>query len=166
VILTDYDAWSSLCRVVQYADTHGSTNGKQLMGVALFFVPRSVWPSKPIGSGAYLFNELGLGFNNVACTFLAEGYINFGIIGSLVFASLIAVVIARYDGWYWRRGGRIRFTLPRLFYFVSIGMLFFILRGDLLSSFAYTVGFAFIFTFWQALFFWRLRKRERNNTEI
>jgi hypothetical protein len=166
VVVSDYDAWSSLCRVVQYTDVHGATSGKQLMGVALFFVPRSVWPSKPIGSGAYLFNELGLGFNNVACTFLAEGYINFGIIGSLVFAALMAVVIARYDGWYWRRGGRIRFTLPRLFYFVAIGMLFFVLRGDLLSSFAYTVGFGFLFTFWQAMFFWRLKKRERNNTAI
>jgi hypothetical protein len=72
----------------------------------------------------------------------------------------MAIIVARYDGWYWRRGGRIRFTLPRLFYFVAIGMLFFILRGDLLSSFAYTVGFAFIFMFWQALFFWRLRKGE------
>jgi hypothetical protein len=94
----------------------------------------------------------------VACTFLAEGYINFGIIGSILFAAVIALVIARYDGWYWRRGGRIRFTLPRLFYFVAIGMLFFILRGDLLSSFAYTVGFGALFTFWQALFFWRLRQ--------
>lgn len=157
VVVTDYDAWSSLARVIQYTDAHGATNGRQLIGVALFFVPRSVWPSKPIGSGAHLFNELGLGFNNVACTFLAEGYINFGIIGSILFAALIALVIASYDGWYWRRGGRIRFTLPRLFYFVAIGMLFFILRGDLLSSFAYTVGFGALFTFWQALFFWRVR---------
>jgi hypothetical protein len=160
VIVSDYDAWSSLCRTMQYTAAHGTTQGRQLTGVALFFVPRSVWPTKPIGSGAFLFNALDLGFNNVACTYLAEGYINFGFLGSLVFAALMAIIVARYDGWYWRRGGRIRFTLPRLFYFVAIGMLFFILRGDLLSSFAYTVGFAFIFMFWQALFFWRLRKGE------
>lgn len=166
VILTDYDAWSSMCRVMQYTDAHGITAGRQLMGVALFFVPRSVWPSKPIGSGAFLFNELNLGFNNVACTFLAEGYINFGILGSVVFAALIALIIARYDGWYWRRGGRLRFTLPRLFYFVAIGMLFFILRGDLLSSFAYTAGFGVIFMLWQALFFWRLKSpTEREQRE-
>ncbi len=162
VIVSDYDAWSSLCRVMQYTDAHGATAGRQLMGVALFFVPRSVWPTKPIGSGAFLFNKLGLGFNNVACTFLAEGYINFGIIGSIVFAAFLALIVARYDGWYWRRGGRLRFTLPRLFYFVAIGMLFFLLRGDLLSSFAYTVGFGFIFTFWQALFFWRLKRPDNN----
>lgn len=157
VLVSDYDAWSSLCRTMQYCSTHGSTGGRQLTGVVLFFVPRSVWPSKPIGSGAWLFNQLDLGFNNVACTFLAEGYINFGIAGSIVFAALMALLIARYDGWYWRRSGRVRFTLPRLFYFVAIGMLFFILRGDLLSSAAYTVGFAVIFTFWQGLFFWRVK---------
>jgi hypothetical protein len=166
VILTDYDAWSSLCRVMQYVEAQGATQGRQLMGVALFFVPRSVWPSKPIGSGAFLFNELNLGFNNVACTFLAEGYINFGMLGSIVFAALMALIVAGYDGWYWRRGGRLRFTLPRLFYFVAIGMLFFILRGDLLSSFAYTVGFAVLFTFWQAIFFWRLKSpTEREQAE-
>jgi hypothetical protein len=160
VILTDYDAWSSLCRVIQYTHVNGTTHGRQLMGVALFFVPRSVWPSKPIGSGAFLFNELNLGFNNVACTFLAEGCINFGIIGAIVFAALMALITARYDGWYWRRGGRLRFTLPRLFYFVAIGMLFFVLRGDLMSSFAYTVGFGALFTFWQAVFFWRLPRSQ------
>lgn len=158
VLVTDYDAWSSLCRTMQYCDTAGNTAGRQLIGVSLFFVPRSVWPTKPIGSGAFLFNELGLGFNNVACTFLAEGFINFGFIGSIIFSAFLALIISRYDSWYWRRGGRIRFTLPRLFYTVCIGMLFFVLRGDLLSSFAYTMGFAAIFIFWQALFFWRLKR--------
>ncbi len=159
VLVSDYDAWSSLCRTMQYTAEHGSTKGRQLTAVALFYVPRSVWPTKPVGSGAFLFDQLNLGFNNVACTFLAEGYINFGLAGSLVFAAVMALLIARYDGWYWRRGGRVRFTLPRLFYMVCVGMLFFILRGDLLSSFAYTVGFAFIFTFWQAIFFWRRKNR-------
>lgn len=159
VLVTDYDAWSSLCRTIQYCDSAGSTQGQQLLGVSLFFVPRNVWPNKPIGSGAFLFNELGLGFNNVACTFLAEGYINFGFMGSLVFAIILAFCIARFDAWYWRRGGRMRFTLPRLFYAVCVGMLFFILRGDLLSSFAYTTGFAAIFLFWQIIFFWRIDKK-------
>lgn len=160
VILTDYDAWSSLCRVMQYTQAHGATNGRQLMGVALFFVPRSVWPSKPVGSGAFLFDQLELGFNNVACTFLAEGYINFGIMGSLVFAAAMALLAARYDAWYWKRGGSARFSLPRLFYFVAIGMLFYVLRGDLMSSFAYTVGLGVVFAFWQAVFFWRLPRRQ------
>ncbi|MBS1614649.1 MAG: hypothetical protein JST06_00865 [Bacteroidetes bacterium] len=164
VILTDYDAWSSLCRVMQYTDRAGNTNGRQLMGVALFFVPRSVWPDKPVGSGAFLFDALHLGFNNVACTFLAEGYINFGIWGSLIFTVLLALIIARYDAWYWQQGGMTQFRLIRLFYYVAIGMLFYVLRGDLMSSFAYITGFVVVLCFWQALFFWRLRPH-RNRHE-
>lgn len=156
VLVTDYDAWSSLCRTMQYTADHGHTGGRQLTGTVLFFVPRSVWPAKPIGSGAWLFEQLDLGFSNVACTFLAEGYINFGFGGGLIFTALLALLIARYDGWYWQRNGQSFFALPRLFYFVLIGMLFFILRGDLMSSVAYTLGLAAVFAFWQALFFWRL----------
>ncbi len=165
VILTDYDAWSSLCRVMQYTEVKGTTQGRQLMGVALFFVPRSVWPNKPIGSGAFLFDELHLGFNNVACTFLAEGYINFGVMGSLIFTILLALIVARYDAWYWLQGGAAQFRLVRLFYYVAIGMLFYVLRGDLMSSFAYTIGFVVVFTFWQAVFFWRLRPRRNRHIE-
>ncbi len=156
VLVTDYDAWSSLCRTMQYTAVHGSTGGRQLMGTLLFFVPRSVWPDKPIGSGAWLFEQLDLGFSNVACTFLAEGYINFGFGGGLIFTALLALLIARFDGWYWQRNGQSFFSLPRLFYFALIGMLFFVLRGDLMSSIAYTAGLAAVFGFWQALFFWRL----------
>ena len=160
-LVSHYDAWSSMCRAMQYSSENGTTYGRQLIGVTLFFVPRSVWPAKPVGSGAFLYSSSPYGFHNRACTYLAEGFINFGVAGSLVFAALLALLIARYDGWYWRRGGRVRFTLPRLFYFVSIGMLFFILRGDLMSSFAWLTGFALVCTFWQAIFFWRLKRSEQ-----
>ena len=53
VLVSDYDAWSSLCRTIQYTAADGNTKGRQLIGVALFFVPRSVWPTKPVGSGAF-----------------------------------------------------------------------------------------------------------------
>jgi hypothetical protein len=35
-----------------------------------------------------------------------------------------------------------------------------VLRGDLMSSFAYTVGLGVVFAFWQAVFFWRLPRRQ------
>ena len=137
-LVSDYDAYSSLCRTVQYVDSAGSTHGRQLAGVALFFVPRKLWPQKPIGSGAYLFTQLNFDFKNVSCTYLAEGYINFGIIGMLLFVAVIAVIIALYDQWFW--SNEQAFVYGQIFYPVCIGMMLFILRGDLLSSFAYTCG--------------------------
>lgn len=137
---TDYDAYSSLCRTIQYTDTAGSTHGRQLAGVLLFFVPRSIWPGKPIGSGAYLFTQLNFEFKNVSCTYLAEGYINFGLAGSLLFTLLMAASITAYDTWFRRHSATAGFSYAYLFYFVSVGMLLFVLRGDLLSSFAFTCG--------------------------
>jgi len=110
-----HDAWGSLCRTIQYVSSHGYTAGRQLIGAVLFFVPQSVWPVKPTGSGALLGASPGSDSGETFCTFIAEGFIDFGIPGSLVFCAMLALVIARYDGWYWRRGGRVRFTLPRLF---------------------------------------------------
>jgi hypothetical protein len=48
--------------------------------------------------------------------------------------------ITRYDNWYWQTGKR---NFNYLVYPAAIGMLFFMLRGDLLSSFAYSVGLYF-----------------------
>ena len=138
-LISDFDAYSSLCRVMQYTGQHGATGGRQLAGVALFFVPRALWPAKPIGSGAFLFTELGYEFKNVSCAFLGEGYINFGWAGSLIFTVVMAGIIGLYDRYYWTRASR-GMSYPRLFYLVLIGMMFFLLRGDLLSSFAYTAG--------------------------
>ena len=136
---SDFDAYSSLCRAMQFTAREGITNGRQLAGVALFFVPRKVWPEKPVGSGALLFSKHPLrgGFVNVACTYLGEGWINFGWAGAIIFTLLMALLIWRYDTCY--KAGRSGYAM--LFYPAAFGLLMFILRGDLLSSFAYTAGF-------------------------
>lgn len=141
-LTSDFDAYSSLCRAMQYNELHGSTSGRQLGGVLLFFIPRSAWPDKPIGSGAFIFTGLGADFKNVSCTYLAEGYINWGLTGSGLFTLLLALLITRYDNWY--QSHEAAFSSYRtMFYFIFGGMLLFILRGDLLSSFAFTCGLFF-----------------------
>lgn len=133
----DFDAYSSLCSTINYVSTNGITWCKQLATVLLFFVPRSIWPSKSVGSGALVNTLENSDFTNFSSTFIAEGYINFGIIGSVIFIIGLAIFIARYDHWYWFSG---RSKFNHLMYPAAIGMLFFMLRGDLLSSFAYSVG--------------------------
>ena len=141
-LVTDYDAYSSLCRTIQFVEQSGNTHGRQLEGVLLFFVPRNAWPDKPIGSGALLFTRLNFEFKNVSCTYLAEGYINFGLAGSLLFVFIIALFIARYDRFYWD-GKNVPGDYTRIFYLVATGMILFVLRGDLLSSFAFSCGLFF-----------------------
>lgn len=133
-----YDAYSMLCSIIKYIDLHGITFGKQLLGCILFFVPRAIWPTKPIGSGAMVAEELGYSFANLSCPLIAEFVINFGYIGVVIGSVLFAVIARKSDDLYTssKRG-----MFLECFYPVGVMFLFFILRGDLMSSFSYFVAF-------------------------
>lgn len=115
------------------------TYGKQLLGVLLFFVPRSIWPTKPVGSGAFLADKQGV-FTNISMPFFAEGYINLGFWGVVLFVIFFAVFSAYMDKRFWTSRNNSNDSRSKITYFLLIGASFFIMRGDLMSSFAYTVG--------------------------
>ncbi|MEA4828961.1 MAG: O-antigen polymerase [Enterococcus thailandicus] len=117
------------------------TWGRQLLGVLLFWLPRSIWPSKPIGSGAFIAEIEGFHFDNVSCNYFAEGYVNWGLPGILLFIMILAYVTSRLDKYYWKSLVIEKNNYFQVIYYVLIGMFFFILRGDLMSSFAFTIGF-------------------------
>lgn len=136
----DYDAYSIVARTLKLVNSHDSTLGSQLIGALLFFVPRSVWPSKPVGSGNYVCSAQGQTFLNVSSPLPAEGIINFGFTGLIVFSIVAALISRSFDYWF------IKSRSPlRLFYPFMCMLVFFIMRGDLLSSFAYSVGYTVSF---------------------
>ena len=132
-----FDSYQMMMRVVseQYI-----TYGYQLLGVLLFFVPRSIWPSKPIGSGYLIAHEYDYVLENLSMNYFGEGYINFGIIGVIVFSILIGYVNARFDRKYWIESGYKR-PLFGLVFFIFVGMEFAILRGALLNIFPCFLGY-------------------------
>lgn len=137
----DYDAYSSIGHTLFYIENYGSTLGKQLLTVLLFFIPRSIWPDKSVGSGYLVADSIGLPFNNVSSTLPAEGLINFGIIGVVVFAFFVSRLCSFIDRQYWLKNNpRVRIIYP-----FWIGFFFFIMRGDMLSSVAYLLGFTIFF---------------------
>ena len=129
-----------LCRTIDFVQIHGITFGNQLLGVVLFLVPRSFWLNKPVGSGYLIAESLGWDFKNVSCPIMAEGYINFGLVGIVAFAIVLAVISSRYDRKYWGDIGKKRMSFFSLLYPAFLGLFFFMLRGDLLSSYAYICG--------------------------
>lgn len=133
----DYDAYSMVARTLQYAGSVGTTGGYQLLGALLFFVPRSLWPSKPEGSGNLVGAAQGQNFLNISSPLPAEGVVNFGVAGLLIFAVAAALACRYLDRWFVESKSPLR-----LFYPFACMLLFFVMRGDLLSSFAYTVGYA------------------------
>lgn len=141
-LAADYDAYSMLTITVEHVQYYGMSWGKQLLGVFLFWVPRSFWPLKPIGTGAFVSTVLGWRFTNLSAPLPAEGVINFGF-GYFLFAIILGWLMGKLDKAYWGnldlRDKNIR--KYDLLYPVLIMFFFFMNRGDLLSSTAYMMAY-------------------------
>lgn len=142
----DFDCYTMITRTLSYVDIKGITNGKQLLGVFLFWVPRSIWPTKPIGSGSTVLAYQGSDFTNVSSPIIAEGYINFGVIGVALFALIYAIMCFKTDyaackfrkvGGY--NPGAFRDNV-QFVYGVIVGYSYLLLRGDLLTAFSNLIG--------------------------
>lgn len=130
-----FDAYENLASAIE---SNFVSYGYQLLGAVLFFVPRTIWPGKPVGSGYEMAEHLGYNFNNISMPLLGEGYVNFGFIGVLLFVALLGCLMAKLDNVFASRmnsEGRVDYKMT-IYYFL-VGALFFLLRGDLMSSFAY-----------------------------
>jgi hypothetical protein len=143
----DFDAYSMVAYTARYVESGpGITHGMQLLGALLFFVPRSLWPGKPIGSGATVAGPEDLTFNNVSSSPVAEGLINFGWPGVVIFAVALCLLFGLLDAAFWRGGSTARGgSLLGVIYPFYIGFAFFVMRGDLLSATAFVVGFSVTF---------------------
>ena len=139
----DYDAYTILNLVIEYINAKSITFGYQLLGVILFFVPRIWWLSKPIGSGAFVTENSLFDFTNISCPLPAEGLINFGFIGLIIFGVVVGFITKKLDILYWKNIDTTGNNINRfeLIYPVLLMFFFFMCRGDLLSSTAYMMSF-------------------------
>lgn len=101
----DYDAYSMLARSIDYLGAVGCSWGFQFVGVLLFFIPRAIWPSKPVGTGYMISQAQGQAFNNVSCPLPAEMLVNFGFVGMLAAAFLFGVLVRRIHVMANKQGG-------------------------------------------------------------
>lgn len=135
----DFDAYTMLIYTVQYVSSLGYSLGSQLLGTILFFVPRTIWPSKPVGSGSMIIDKLFIPVNgNVSCPFIGEYYINFGILGVILFSLVLGCLLNTVDRLYWKEKEGMNFL--KFFYpFLSL-ITIFCCRGDMMSSSSFLVG--------------------------
>jgi hypothetical protein len=131
----DYDAFAQVVNTVAYVDREGVTDGRQALGVALFWVPRSVWPDKPIDTGVLLAEANDYDFTNLSAPIWAEMYINGGwlvvVLGSLALGVGVGAAGART--WVHDRDSSVAAIALGL---VSFYLLI-VLRGSLLQSMAH-----------------------------
>lgn len=143
----DFDSYSMLARSLIYVRDHGLTFGNQLIGAVLFFIPRSIWENKAIGSGWLIADTEGWSFGNISFPYIGEGYINFGLIGVILFAIIGSYIVCNLDHKYkyyikTNREDKTK-SIPYIYiiYPFVVGLIFFVLRGDLMSSLAFSIGF-------------------------
>ena len=140
----DFDAYMMVIATVSYGQRPGNiTMGRQLVGNLLFFVPRFLWPDKPEASSVLVVQNTVLNFYNLSEPLPAEGFVNFGVVGVLVFAIGFGWIVAALDKSYWanlEQSRRARPTVLMLMYPFLVGSVIILMRGALLTSFAYTLG--------------------------
>lgn len=132
----DYSSWSHTLLAVSYVRAHGTRKGAQTAGVALFFVPRSVWPAKPVSTAIVVADDAGLpNYLNPASPLPAEVYVDYGILGTAVVFALLGGAVSRLDDRFEELvgTGRIPSLGALLVPFLGVYAIY-VLRGSLASS--------------------------------
>src|SRR5580698_8009822 len=93
----NYDSWANIYTAVEIVKVHGMQWGHQLLGSLLFFVPSSLWSSKPLATGIfladYLIRNYSMWFTNLSAPLAAEGYLDFGAPGVVLYACILALFV-------------------------------------------------------------------------
>lgn len=151
-----FDGFENLCHIIAYESQNGVVYGNQLLGVVFFFVPRVFWPTKPTGTGdfltwSYLDKHFVVGDGNIATPFIAEAFLNFSVIGVIIFMLILGFITSRLDKSYKGLLHQITYNkssfaensfnhLILIYYPATMGLFLFLLRGDMNSSFALIFG--------------------------
>ncbi len=124
--LGDFDAFSQLFFAIRFGQDGLFTPGRQILGSLLFFVPRNFWNDKPIDSGVAIGVARNLRSTNLSCPWIAEAYVNGGIVLVLALSILIGLVFRRlvYKD----------FSSTYLIQGLLCGVEFIVLRGSLLQA--------------------------------
>lgn len=135
----NYDAFANFMVSIEMVQKEGLSLGYQLLSALLFFVPRGLWEGKPISSGEvvgnYLMDNYDFNFNNLSNPLVSEGFLNFGLLGVIIFAVGLALVIRILSRWLISSD-----ILRRIMAFYFAIHLIFLLRGDFTNGFSYYVG--------------------------
>jgi hypothetical protein len=147
----NYDSWANVYTAIEIVKVHGMQWGHQLLGSLLFFVPSSIWSSKPLATGIFLADYLianySMWFTNLSAPLVAEGYLDFGPGGVVAYAGAAAWLVAFLNRLALRRDGWVAFPMA---IYVSV-FLMIVLRGSLMIAMGFAAGAFLSFCFAYAL---------------
>ncbi|MFC5063204.1 hypothetical protein [Actinomycetospora atypica] len=135
---TDYASITDIAVAIRVAEHQGHTYGRQLLGAATFWVPRSLWPDKPDNTAFLIADEISFPNRNLDSPLWAEGYVDFGWVGACGLLALCGLAARRLDDAFVAlRGLRTR-AVPLVAVAVPViaGYEYILIRGSLLQAMA------------------------------
>jgi hypothetical protein len=136
----NYDAWANTYTIVEMVGKQGIGWGRQLLGDLLFFVPSAVWHGKPAATGIAIGNYLIMHhsgwFTNLSAPLVAEGYMDFGAAGVILYGAGLAMVVVWLNRLAKEGGSLVSFPVA----IYAAVFLMFALRGSLMIAVAYGTG--------------------------
>jgi len=136
LLMGDFDGFQTIVNCLQYVEARGLEFGRNLISVALFFIPRTAWANKaePLGMAAAKFK--GYAFTNLSAPIYAELYADFGLVSLVLLMFLLGWATSILDGYYDRQARANILGVGYLLAGTLAGFLIIILRGSLLSIIA------------------------------
>jgi hypothetical protein len=158
----NYDSWANIYTAIEIVKVHGMQLGHQLMGSLLFFVPSSIWSEKPLATGIFLADYLianyGMWFTNLSAPLIAEGYLDFGYVGVIAYAWVLAGFITLLNKVATRTDRNEAFPMA---IYASV-FLMMILRGSLMIALGFAAAAFLSFRLASALLSMNLEMRRRS----
>ncbi len=128
----DYDSFAQLMNGYLVGARDGIVPMKQLSGVLLFWVPRTLWTTKPMDTGPYIAEGRGYFFTNLSAPLWIELYLNGSWLLLAVGMFALGFAIHRWDT---RLNAELNFyRMPGLLACVLPFYLMILLRGSLLQA--------------------------------
>lgn len=111
----DFDGFQQTINSIAYVHDHGYSLGRYTISAVLFFVPRSMWSWKATPSAIDVAANRGYWFTNLSMPVHSEMYLEFGVVGVVVFAAAVGHAWSRIDdAWLHRPGSRSAWLVPYL----------------------------------------------------
>jgi hypothetical protein len=129
----DLDGLQSMMNIYEMVQSKGISGGWQLLGAALSYVPREVWPTKAYPTGTAAAEFAGYSFTNLSAPLVSEIYVDFGVVGLAIIPFFIGWFLISVDrrAQYWgRQRGHI---IEKFFFGGLIGYETIVLRGSLIA---------------------------------
>lgn len=126
----DFDAFAQVVNSLEVAIRQGFSLSNQFLGPLGFFIPRSIWPDKPLDTGRLLGNAKGYSFTNLSAPLWSEALISFTFIGVIISFIVLGFLATRAD----QKFELAHKSQANAIYFPGALYLLIILRGSLLQA--------------------------------